>query len=247
MSDTDFDRALIASAFRIVAEEGWNKVTVAAAARAAGLSLAEARRRFPGRMAVLLRFGQMADAAALEDAPSAGPVRDRLFDLLMRRYDALQPHREGIRRLLRALPLDPGLALLLHEATRRSMRWMLQGAGLAATGLGGEMQVHGLTTIWYWGLRTWERDESEDLSSLMATLDTALHRADRLASWMQGGQPPEMQDGQGPEMQDGQPPEAPPPPPAYPGAGELDPSMPAPDDILPDIDEPPPAGTQPTG
>jgi ubiquinone biosynthesis protein COQ9 len=230
-ADRNFDAALIAAAFRIAGEEGWNKVTVAAAARSAGLSLAEARRRFPGRTALLLRFGQMADAAALEDAPSEGPARDRLFDLLMRRYDALQPHRKGVKRLLRVLPFDPGLALLLHAATQRSMRWMLQAAGVGATGPKGDVQVHGLTAIWYWGLRAWERDESEDLTNVMATLDTALHRADRMASWMRGRQP-----------------DVPPPPPAEPGAGELDPSVPPPpDDILPGTDAPPPPGTQPTG
>ncbi|HEX2940045.1 MAG TPA: TetR family transcriptional regulator, partial [Rhodopila sp.] len=80
-------------------------------------------------------------------------------------------------------------ALLLHCATHRSMRWMLQGAGVPATGPRGDLQVRGLTAVWYWGLRTWERDETEDLSATMATTDSALHRADRVASWLHGRTP----------------------------------------------------------
>jgi hypothetical protein len=49
MSDMDFDSALIASFFRLVAERGWSGTNVAEAARAAALPLAEARLRFPGR------------------------------------------------------------------------------------------------------------------------------------------------------------------------------------------------------
>jgi ubiquinone biosynthesis protein COQ9 len=186
MSDTAFDNALITAAFEIAADRGWQRVSVADAARAADLSLAEARARFPTRGTILLRFGQLADRAVLEDAPATGPVRDRLFDLLIRRYDALQPHRAGIKALLRTLPFNPGRAMLLHCATHRSMRWMLQAAGVSATGPRGEVRMRALTAIWYWGLRSWERDESEDLSATMAVLDSALQRADRCAAWLQG-------------------------------------------------------------
>ena len=134
MNDTEFDDALMAAAFRLAGEEGWGRVNVAAAARAGGLSLVEARARFPTRSAILLRFGRLADQTALADVPPGdvpdSSVRDRLFDLLMRRFDVLQEHRAGVRALLRALPTDPATALLLADANRRSMRWMLQAAGL---------------------------------------------------------------------------------------------------------------------
>lgn len=128
----------------------------------------------------------MVDQVTLSDAPAEGPVKDRLFDLLMRRYDALQPNRPGVKALLRALPMDPPLALMLHMATHRSMRWMLEAAGVNTNGPRGDLQMRGLTALWYWGLRTWERDESEDLSATMATVDSALNRADQFASWLHG-------------------------------------------------------------
>jgi ubiquinone biosynthesis protein COQ9 len=183
MTDSEFDAALVAAAFRMAGEQGWRRVNVAAAARGAGLPAAEARARFLNRAAILLRFGRLADQAALTDAPTEGPVRDRLFDLLMRRFDALQAQREGVKAILRALPTEPPTALLLACATRTSMRWMLQAAGVTATGPRGALQVQGLVAVWLWGMRAWERDTSEDLTSTMAAIDTALGRADRFASW----------------------------------------------------------------
>ena len=184
MTDTEFDNALISAALRLAGEEGWRSVNAVKAARAAGLPLPEARGRFPSRFSILLRFGQLADRAALQDAPAGGSVRDRLFDSLMRRFDMLQTHRAGVKAVLRAMPTDPAAALLLACASKRSMRWMLQGAGVSATGLIGEIQVRGLLAVWLYAVRAWERDESEDLSGTMAAIDKALDRAEKAASWL---------------------------------------------------------------
>jgi ubiquinone biosynthesis protein COQ9 len=216
MTDSEFDTALVAAAFRIAGEEGWRKVNVPAAARAADLSLSEARARFPSRAAILLRFGRLADQTALQDAPSDGSVRDRLFDLLMRRFDVLQTHRAGVKALLKALPTDPPTAILLACASKRSMRWMLQAAGVTATGPRGEIQVRGLLAVWLWAVRAWERDTSDDLSGTMAAIDKALERAEQVASWLHGQRRT--------------------PPPATSGAGDPEPSpLPA---GLPETDPP---------
>jgi ubiquinone biosynthesis protein COQ9 len=211
MSDPDFDAALVTAAFRLAGDQGWRNVNVVAAAREAGLSLAEARERFPSRAAILLRFGRQADQAALIDASIEGTVRDRLFDLVMRRFDVMQTHRAGVQALLRFLPTHPTTALLLACATRRSMRWMLQAAGVTATGPRGEVQVRGLLAVWLWGTRAWARDESDDLSGTMAAVDTALQRAEQIASWLHGQRRA-----------------APPPAPPAEDAGEPGPSDPSP-------------------
>lgn len=189
MDENAFDTELIASFFRLAAERGWAQVSVVAAARAAALPLDQARARLPGRAAVLLRFGRMADQAALTEAPNDGSIRDKLFDLLMRRLDVVQAHRAGVLALLRALPTEPPTALLLACATRRSMRWMLEAAGVGTHGLRGALRVRGLVAVWLWTLRAWEGDETADLSVTMAALDAALRRAERAAAWLSGSGP----------------------------------------------------------
>jgi ubiquinone biosynthesis protein COQ9 len=184
MDDTEFDKALIAAAFRLAADTGWRAVSVAAASRSAALPLAEARARFPGRLAILMRLGRLADQAALAEPPSDGSARDRLFDLLMRRIDAFQTHRAGVLALLRALPGEPPTALLLALATRRSMRCMLEAAGIPTRGVRGELRVKGLVAVWLWTMRAWRADETDDLSATMAALDAAMRRAEQAAEWL---------------------------------------------------------------
>ena len=186
MGGADTASGLIAAALRLAEERGWRAVSVAAAAREAGIDLPAARAAFPSKTAILLAFGRMADQAVLTDIPSEGAVRDRLFDLLMRRFDALQAHRAGVLAVLRALPGDPASAVALACATRRSMRWMLDAAGAETGGLFGELRVRGLVAVWLWAARAWERDDSADLSATMAALDTALSRAESAARWLSG-------------------------------------------------------------
>ncbi len=186
MTDAEFDKALIGAAFAQAGERGWDRVSVVRAARTAGLDLARARERFPGRASLLLRFGRLADQAALAQAPSEGTVRDRLFYLLMQRLDVMQEHRDGVLALMRRLPFDPPTALMLECATRRSMAWLLETAGVSTAGLRGRLRVHGLVGVWLLALRAWRADETEDMSATMSAVDTALQRADRLAACLGG-------------------------------------------------------------
>ena len=184
--DTDFDHALITAALALAAEAGWGAVSPLAAARRANLAPDRARERFSGRATILRKLGQWADAAALAGATEDGTTRDRLFDLLMRRIDLFQTHRAGILALMRSLPTDPATVLLLACATERSMAWMLEAAGVSATGLTGMLRVKGLTGVWFWTMRAWEHDESEDLSATMAALDQALARVEPFARYLAG-------------------------------------------------------------
>jgi AcrR family transcriptional regulator len=171
------DEALIGSAFTLIAESGWSNLSIAEAARRAGLDLADMRRRFPCKLAMLMRFGTMVDTAALTGAITEGPIRDRIFDIVMRRIDTLQAHRPGVLVLLRDLPRDPLTSLALGPASLRSMGWMLEGVGVTAQGLQGQLRTQGMLVLWLATVRAWSKDDSEDLSATMAALDKALDRA----------------------------------------------------------------------
>ena len=61
---------------------------------------------------------------------------------------------------------------------------MLEAAGIPTRGVRGELRVKGMVGAWLWAIRAWRTDESEDLQSTMAALDTALRRAEQAAEWL---------------------------------------------------------------
>ena len=178
---------MVTAAFNQAALTGWSGLSIVEAARNAGLPLDQARLRFPGPGAVLLRFGLMADAAALAEPANEPLARDRLFDVL-------QQHRAGMMALLAYLPRDPALSLTLAGATTRSMAWMLEAAGISAAGVRGTLRAQGMVAVWLYTLRAWRDDESADLASTMAALDKALDQAERFSSMLPGGVTPPPDD-----------------------------------------------------
>ncbi|MCB8876252.1 TetR family transcriptional regulator [Acidisoma silvae] len=190
MTDNEFDAALVAAVFAQAGERGWARVSIVEAARAAALDLSRARARFPTKLHVLIRFGSIADQAALAGATTEGPIKDRLFDIILRRFDVLQAHRAGVIAVLDAARFDPALGLILTRLSTRSMGWLLEGAGIPAGGLRGLLRTKGLLGVWLYAVRTWTQDDSPDLTSTMTATDKALDRAGMLARYI-GDKTPE--------------------------------------------------------
>lgn len=178
MTDQEFEVALVDAAFALGGEAGWSRVSSAAAARHAGLDLAKARGMFTCTGTILKKFGHQADAFALTGAATGGSVRDRLFDILLRRFDYLQVRRAGVAALMRHLLVCPPMAVALAEMNIASMGWLLEGAGVDATGIRGAVKKRCLLAVWLYSLRVWAEDDSPDLTATMAAVDTALARAE---------------------------------------------------------------------
>jgi len=173
---------ILDAAMTLAAEKGWRATTLGEVARRADLPLADLYRVTPSKGAILEALARKADAAVLDGAP-ADPEEtphDRVFDVLMRRFDALTPYREGLRAVAEESARNPLPALKSLRQIRRSMGWMLEAAGVHAGGLGGIVQANGLAAVWLATLRVWFGDDSADLAKTMAALDSNLRRAEEI-------------------------------------------------------------------
>lgn len=180
----DFDRLVIDAAMRLAAEQGWRNVTLASVAEAAGIKLIDLYARYPSRAAILAGFARRVDAEVLKGGAAGDggdSPRDRLFDVMMRRYDAMKPYREAIAAIAADAPRDPLALLCLAGQARRSMTWMLEAAGIPSEGPLGVLKAKGLAAIHAGVMRVWLNDDSEDSAKTMAALDTSLKRVEPIA------------------------------------------------------------------
>lgn len=183
MSQPSDDERLIAALWRVIAAHGWPGLSMRRLAAEAGVESATLRERFPTRLDILLLHGRMMDQAVLAGTipGQGGSARDRIFDVLMRRLDAMQPHREGILRLFEDMRRDPALALALAPHIGIAMRWMLEAAEVEAKSCEARLLALGLAGVWLATIRAWVGDDSPDMGATMAALDSALDRAERIA------------------------------------------------------------------
>jgi len=191
MSEYDVDQRLVGGFWQAVAARGWHGTTMLAVATASGVPVATLRRRCPDRARMLCLHNAAIDAAVLGGTVpgQAGAARDRVFDVLMRRIDALQPHRLGILRFTRDLPRDPALGLLALAGLPRSMRWMLEAAELSTGGVRDLLLAPALGVVWLATARAWTKDDSVDLGATMAALDRAMDRAEQAGRSLRLTQP----------------------------------------------------------
>jgi AcrR family transcriptional regulator len=168
----------------LVSERSWDEVTLEAIAERAGVTLAALRVSYDGRLAVLADFVRGVDEtvlAGIDPTLATESSRERLFDLLFARFEALGPHKEAIRNLVKAAQRDPVFALCLNGITTTSMVWMLSAAGIGAQGRRGALRAQALALLYARVMRVWLRDTDPGLSATMAGLDKQLRGAERAA------------------------------------------------------------------
>jgi AcrR family transcriptional regulator len=171
----------------LLAEQPIEQVSFADIAKEAGVSLTQLRGEFASPLAILAAHIKTIDRAVLaqdlSDMAEEEP-RERLFDVLMRRLEAMAPHREAIRSLLRSAGRNPPLALALNGLAVRSQQWMLAAAQIKTSGPGGVLRAQGLAWLFNSVLRAWVRDDDPGLARSMAALDRALARGQRFAGFL---------------------------------------------------------------
>jgi ubiquinone biosynthesis protein COQ9 len=182
--------AAIAAAMRLFADKGWTGVTLADIARDADLPFASLHDVFASKTALLRGFHDAVDRAVLAAAPEQGAsVREALFELMMRRFDALQPHRAALRRLAQDLPRDPAAAACVALRVYRSIAAIAERAGVETGGPLGGLRVKALAGLHGWVARAWLADDSADMARTMKTLDEGLSRLEAMARGAPGLRP----------------------------------------------------------
>jgi AcrR family transcriptional regulator len=170
---------IIDATLGLIPTEGWRRLSLSAIAAAAELPILQVYRVFHSKQAILSGLFSRIDQIVLAEPPATEPderPRDRLFDLLMRRFDALQPYKPALDVLRRELPGDPVTALCAGASLLRSMRWMLEAAEIPTSGVWGAIAVKLAAGVYLSAMRVWQHDDSQDLARTMAALDARLRR-----------------------------------------------------------------------
>jgi AcrR family transcriptional regulator len=180
-------KRIIDAAFELAAETGWRRVSLGDIAARASVTLAELAEHFSSKGAILIGFTRQIDAevlANLDEETAEESPRDRLFGVIMKRFDALMPYKAGLAAILRAP--DGDVASFAAGACRYvgSMGLMLEAAGVSTAGFHGRLRVQGLAAIYPTVLRTWLNEDAADMPRTMAALDRWLRRAEAADQWL---------------------------------------------------------------
>jgi len=164
----------------IAGERNWREVTIFDIAAAAKVEVAALAGLSPADASDIVddHFDREA-AKGVTAIDATQGLRDRLFDLAMRRFEALEPHRFAVIALDR---VQDGLGQTLAFARAgRTARWLLTLAGESVEGVDGAAKVQGLAVVLTRAHAAWKNDTDGDFVKTMAALDKGLRDAETWA------------------------------------------------------------------
>jgi AcrR family transcriptional regulator len=184
MLDDMTDRTKIIKAALALAEErGWNAIGLPDIAGRAGMSMADLRKEFGAKTQILDAFRREIDLATLAQTATTtegdGP-RDRIFDVMMTRFEVMLPYRPAIRRIAEDLRSRPAELAALIRPALNTQYWMLQAAGIPAEGASNVPRILSLMATHTQVFQVWLDDDDPAMAQTMAALDRRLRRAEQI-------------------------------------------------------------------
>ncbi len=173
---------IVDALMKLAGERRFEDIAIRDICKEAGVTLADFRESFASKGAALVAFSRRIDRAVLtqgSDELADESPRERLFDILMRRLEAMAPYREGLRETRAWLRRDLSAALAMNQVLLGSMRFMLEAADVEIEdGAAGAIKLQGLALAWARIVAIWLDDDDPGLSKTMAELDRELTRGE---------------------------------------------------------------------
>lgn len=173
----------------LAARQPWDMISLSAIAEEAEISLADLRDLFPSKGAILGGFVRRIDRIVLDgtgEDMQDQPARERVLDIMMRRFDALLPYRDALRSISRAFERDPLGMLALNQQSLNSWRYMLEAAGIEVDGPMGALKIQGAILVFARAFRIFLDESDPALTRTMAALDRELKRGEWVLARAEG-------------------------------------------------------------
>lgn len=172
---TDPDFSTLETALEMAGEHGWQEMSLTDIADASGKPLS-ALYASGGKSALSKQLEAWGDLAMSEEPSDTGDSpRERLFDVIMQRFEKYEAQRAGVLSLMTWRDGSPALRVELLRARARSANWALACAKLDTLGpIETRMTGLGLGWVISQTTRAWRQDDGGDFARTMATLDAEL-------------------------------------------------------------------------
>ncbi len=118
-------------------------------------------------------------AMSAEGVPDEASARERLFDVIMLRFEAMEPHRAGVVALQKFRETSLTHLVNLPSHRHATAAWALASAGLDGdTGAPASLKRIAIAFVITQTERAWRKETSGDFALTMAALDKGLRRAE---------------------------------------------------------------------
>lgn len=173
------------AALDLAASRAWTDIPLTDIAAKAKLSLSDFHGVASREDLVEALDGWFDKAMSAEGVPDDTSPRERLFEVIMLRFEAMEPYRAGLTEILKFRETSLTHLVRLPQHRHAAAAWALASAGLDDdTGAPASLKRIAIAFVIAETERAWRRETSGDFALTMAALDKGLRRAeDRLGQF----------------------------------------------------------------
>ncbi|MFN3911914.1 hypothetical protein [Hyphomonas sp.] len=173
------------AALELAASRPWPEIPLADIAAKAKLTLTDFHGVAAREDLVEALDAHFDKAMSAEGVPEESSPRERLFDVIMLRFEAMEPCRAGLSELMRFRETSLTHVVRLPAHRHASAAWALASAGLDHdSGAPASLKRIAIALVIAQTERAWRKDTGGDFALTMAALDKGLRRAeDRLGQF----------------------------------------------------------------
>lgn len=173
------------AALDLAASRAWTDIPLTDIAAKAKLSLSDFHGVASREDLVEALDGWFDKAMSAEGVPDDTSPRERLFEVIMLRFEAMEPYRAGLTEILKFRETSLTHLVRLPQHRHATAAWALASAGLDDdTGAPASLKRIAIAFVIAETERAWRRETSGDFALTMAALDKGLRRAeDRLGQF----------------------------------------------------------------
>ena len=182
---SDLKRQAVQAALELASDTPWADLTLARIAEKAKVSLADLY-GVVTKDGIEAGLDEFFDRAMLDEPVAADdPPRERLFDVIMLRFEAMETHREGVLSYLKYRDSSPACRVQSEIRRLTTAKWALIAAGLDSdTAAPARVKALAISQVIASTEAAWRRETSADFAHTMAALDRNLRKMeDRLVWW----------------------------------------------------------------
>ena len=173
--------------FEKIASDGWQSIDLEKLSHECDFDVLNVTGGIRNKIDLLVAFSAFIDTTVNQSIDvdlkdDQIPIRERLLEALLIRFEALAPYKAGVTKLMKTFPPNPTFVVIGSKSLKLSMEATLTAVGLEAKGIQGAIRVKGLCMIFMSGVCAWAKDNSEDLSATTRILDERLKQTENIIS-----------------------------------------------------------------
>lgn len=173
---------LIKISFKLIDHYGWINFTLEKLAKKKSMDLKNLKLIFRSKVQILIDFSKLIDEQVQKNIDieelKENDVKDNLFELLMMRFEKLNPYKKTLRVLVNDLRYDPVSLKIFSKKIFETMDFYMELSNAKSTYVLDVVKSNVFFLIYLYCFQIWLKDNTKEMSPTMAEVDKLLTYAE---------------------------------------------------------------------